>query len=213
MNIQNRSEISKEDKWNLEKIYATLEDFNNDINKFHQELDNLVYLQKDFLNSSLELANFLKQDEKVSRLLEKLSVYANCKNDEDKNNSTNQELKGKIINLYAEYNEKKAAVIPRILKTDEKIINQYIEEQESLKSYKHFFDVIFSKKDHTLDESIEKVLSLYQPVFSSNSQTASYLTNADLNLGKIKDEDNNEIELTEANYSNYISSANRNIRR
>ena len=212
MNIQNRSEISKEDKWNLEKIYATLEDFNNDINKFHQELDNLVYLQKDFLNSSLELANFLKQDEKVSRLLEKLSVYANCKNDEDKNNSTNQELKGKIINLYAEYNEKTAAVIPRILKTDEKIINQYIEEQESLKSYKHFFDVIFSKKDHTLDESIEKVLSLYQPVFSSNSQTASYLTNADLNLGKIKDEDNNEIELTEANYSNYISSANRNIR-
>ena len=38
------------------------------------------------------------------------------------------------------------------------------------------------------------------------------LTNADLSFGKIKDENNHEVELTEGNYSSFIKSKDRRVR-
>lgn len=213
MKILTRKEVKKEDKWNIDAVYGSIEEFNNDVKLLEKELDKLVSMEKSFLSNSKEFSEFFIQDEKVSRLLEKLSIYANCKNDEDKGNSVYQELKGKIINLFALYNEKTSSVIPKIIKEDTETIYKYVEEQESLKPYKHFLDTIIGRKTHTLDEKVEKVLSMYQPVLSSAGQISSYLTNADLKLGMIKDELGNDVELTEANYSTYIKSPNRDVRK
>ena len=213
MKILTRKEIKKEDKWNIDAVYGSIEEFNNDVKLLEKELDKLVSMEKSFLSNSKEFSEFFIQDEKVSRLLEKLSIYANCKNDEDKGNSVYQELKGKIINLFALYNEKTSSVIPKIIKEDTETINRYVLEQESLKPYKHFFDTIINRKTHTLDEKVEKALSMYQPVLSASGQTSSYLTNADLKLGMIKDEEGNDVFLTEANYSTYIKSPNRDVRK
>ena len=213
MKILTRKEVKKEDKWNIDAVYGSIEEFNNDIKLLEKELDKLVSMEKSFLSNSKEFSEFFIQDEKVSRLLEKLSIYANCKNDEDKGNSIYQELKGRVINLFALYNEKTSSVIPKIIKEDTETIYKYVEEQESLKPYKHFFDTIINRKTHTLDEKVEKVLSMYQPVLSSAGQISSYLTNADLKLGMIKDELGNDVELTEANYSTYIKSPNRDVRK
>lgn len=213
MKILTRKEVKKEDKWNIDAVYGGIEEFNNDVKLLEKELDKLVSMEKSFLSNSKEFSEFFIQDEKVSRLLEKLSIYANCKNDEDKGNSVYQELKGKIINLFALYNEKTSSVIPKIIKEDTETINRYVLEQESLKPYKHFFDTIINRKTHTLDEKVEKALSMYQPVLSASGQTSSYLTNADLKLGMIKDEEGNDVFLTEANYSTYIKSPNRDVRK
>ena len=213
MKILTRKEIKKEDKWNIDAVYGSIEEFNNDVKLLEKELDKLVSMEKSFLSNSKEFSEFFIQDEKVSRLLEKLSIYANCKNDEDKGNSVYQELKGKIINLFALYNEKTSSVIPKIIKEDTETINRYVLEQESLKPYKHFFDTIINRKTHTLDEKVEKALSMYQPVLSASGQTSSYLTNADLKLGMIKDDEGNDVFLTEANYSTYIKSPNRDVRK
>lgn len=213
MKILTRKEIKKEDKWNIDAVYGSIEEFNNDVKLLEKELNKLVSMEKSFLSNSKEFSEFFIQDEKVSRLLEKLSIYANCKNDEDKGNSVYQELKGKIINLFALYNEKTSSVIPKIIKEDTETINRYVLEQESLKPYKHFFDTIINRKTHTLDEKVEKALSMYQPVLSASGQISSYLTNADLKLGMIKDEDGNDVSLTEANYSTYIKLPNRDVRK
>ena len=213
MEILTRKEIKKEDKWNIDVVYGSIEEFNNDVDLLEKELDKLVSMEKNFLSNSKEFSNFFIQDEKVSRLLEKLYIYANCKNDEDKGNSVYQGLKGKIINLFALYNEKTSSVIPKIIQEDTETINRYVLEQESLKPYKHFFETIINRKTDTLDEKVEKVLSMYQPVLSASGQTSSYLTNADLKLGMIKNEDGNDVFLTEANYSTYIKSPNRDVRK
>lgn len=211
--IKLREEIDNNDKWSIELIYKDVDSFNKDLKIVEKELKELILLEENFLDNSTNLKNFLKQDEKVSRILEKLSIYANCKSDEDMANSTYQELSGKITNLYAEYNESTAKVIPEILKKDKETIYQFIEDQKELEPYKYFFDTIFDKKDHILKEEVEKVISAYEPVLYSSSDTSSYLKNADLEFGSIKDENNNDIELTEANYSNYIESQNREVRK
>lgn len=211
--IKTRNEISSSDKWSIELIYKDVDSFNKDFKKIELELEKLVKLSKDFTENSENFKNFFVQDEVVSRLLDKLSIYANCKNNEDTTNSIYQELKGKVTNLYAEYNEKTSSIIPTILKMDKDIVYQYINEQEELKPYKHFLDMVLDKKEHILNEEIEKALSMYQPILNASSSTSSYLTNADLDFGTIKNEQGEEIEFNEANYSNLITSKDRSLRK
>lgn len=212
--LKKREDIKSSDKWNIETIYSDTEALEQDIKRFEQELTKLIELEKNFLENSINFKTFFLQDEKTLRVLEKLGVYANCKSDEDKANSIYQELSGKIINLYAKYNENTSSVIPKILNTERETIIQYITEQEKeLRPYKHFFEQILNKKEHILGEEVEKVLSAYAPVLSENRETSSYLMNADIKFGTIRDENGEETELTEANYSNFMKSKNREVRK
>ena len=211
--IKTRNEIDSSDKWSIDLIYKDVDSFNKDFKKVELEIEKLIELSKVFTESSEKFKEFFIQDEVVSRLLDKLAIYAHCKNDEDKTNSKYQEIKGKITNLYAEYSEKTSSVIPNILKMNREVVYQYINEQEDLKPYKYFLDMILSKKEHVLGEDIEKVLSAYQPVLSASGSTSAYLTDADLEFGTIKDEKGEKIEFNEANYSTLIVSEDRTLRK
>ena len=211
--IKTRNEIDSSDKWSIDLIYKDVDSFNKDLKKVELEIEKLIELSEVFTESSEKFKEFFIQDEVVSRLLDKLAIYAHCKNDEDKTNSKYQEIKGKITNLYAEYSEKTSSVIPNILKMNREVVYQYINEQEDLKPYKYFLDMILSKKEHVLGEDIEKVLSAYQPVLSASGSTSTYLTDADLEFGTIEDEKGEKIEFNEANYSTFIVSEDRTLRK
>ena len=196
--IKTRKEINSSDKWSIELVYKDVDSFNKDLKKVELEIEKLNKLSESFTENSEKFKEFFIQDEVVSRLLDKLSIYAHCKNDEDKTNSIYQEIKGKI---------------PNVLKMDNDLVYHYINEQEELKPYKHFLDMILSKKEHILNEDIEKVLSVYQPVLSASGSTSAYLTDADLEFGIIENEKKEEIELNEANYSTLIVSEDRTLRK
>ena len=211
--LKTREEVSSSDKWNIEKIYKDINEFNNDYELIKQEMEKLISLEERFLDNSESFKDFFLQDEKVNRILEKLSVYANCKSDEDKANSTYQSLAGKITNLYAEYSEKTAQVIPKILKEEKEKILKFIDEQEELSSYKYPIEKILAEKDHILSEEVEKVISAYSPVLDSSYYTSSYIRNADIKFDTIKNEERKDIELTESNYSIFIRSKDRDVRK
>ena len=124
--IKTRKEINSSDKWSIDLIYKDVDSFNKDFKKVELEIEKLIELSEVFTESSEKFKEFFIQDEVVSRLLDKLAIYAHCKNDEDKTNSKYQEIKGKITNLYAEYSEKTSSVIPNILKMNryELILNK-----------------------------------------------------------------------------------------
>ena len=125
--LKERSEVSASDKWQIEKIYKNIEEFNKDYTWVEESFNTLKQLVKKFLNSKEDFSAFFKFDSKISRVIEKLSVYANCKEDEDTANTTYQELSSKIQNLYAKYSEIISSVVPNIIKEDEnKILYQFV---------------------------------------------------------------------------------------
>ncbi len=207
-----RDEVNSKDRWKIELIYKDENAFLKDFQQVQKELEKLIEQKENFTKDSKSFACFFKQDEKVSRLLEKLYTYAKCRKDEDQANSTYQELEAKMTNIYAEYEEKTAFVIPDVLKLSKDTVLKYLQQEKDLENYHHFFDVIFEKDAHILDENTEKVLSAYGPVLSSASTTASYLTNADLVFDPIYDGEK-ELPVDQANYAIHIRSKNRKIRK
>ena len=206
-----RNEIKKEDKWNLELIFKNDNELNKDLSKLNEMLETL----KDKVTTSLDskdlFKDYLLYDREVYILLEKIYVYASCKNDEDKSNSKYQELSGKMLNIYSKYSEITSSIEPRLLKLDDKKLEEYF-NQVGLEAFDYYYKTLLDQKEHTLDENSEMLLARFMPVMSNNSETASLLMDADMKFGTIKDEEEKDVELTSANYSRFLESDNRRVR-
>ena len=210
--LKTREELKKEDCWDLESVYKNIDDYNKDYNIVKENISILKNRQETFLNNSKNFKEFLELDSMTSRLMAKLYTYAARKNDEDTGKAIYQELYGKINNLYQEYTEATSFVTPMILETDDSTIKKYLDE-EKLDNFKHTILDILRYKKHSLTKEEEKIVSAYSKVLDSSSETADYLMDTDMRFGYLKDENNEEIELTTSNYSTLLLSKDRRVRR
>lgn len=210
--IKTREEILNDDKWDIEKVYADKKQWEEDFNNLTEMAKGLQDFQGK-LNDPKMLLEFLKLDEKVSRLGEKLLVYAYLKADEDTANNTNQALKNKIEAYFAELSAMSAFFVPEILSYPEETIKSAINEVPELKMYELMMDRILKRKPHTLSKEMEEMLASVSDALNAPASIFSILTNADMTFPTIKDENGNKVELTEGNYSIFIKSKDRRVRK
>ena len=211
--VLERSEVKKEDTWDVESIYKSLKIWQQDYEKCRKEISYLEGQKDSFLKDAKHFKDFILLSDNVERQLEKIYVYANLRNNEDTTNTTYQELLGKGLNLYQEYSEKTNFVVPLILKEDKKKIESFIESEEELAPFRHTIEDILRYQGHNLSEVEEKVIAAYNTVLSSASKTADMLMDADMRFGNIKDEDGRKVELTQSNYGIYLRSNDRRVRK
>ena len=211
--VLERSEVKKEDTWDVESIYRSIKDWQEDYDDCRSKITNLEEQKDTFLKDSKHFKDFILLSDNVERQLEKIYVYANLRNNEDTTNTTYQELLGKGLNLYQEYSEKTDFVVPLILKEDKKKIESFIDSEEELAPFRHTIEDILRYQGHNLSEVEEKVIAAYNTVLSSASKTADMLMDADMRFGNIKDEDGRKVELTQSNYGIYLRSNDRRVRK
>lgn len=208
-----RKDVKSSDKWNIESVYESLDLYNNDYNKVKDNIDKLKNMQDTFLNNSKAFKELLLLDSKTSRLMGKLYTYANRKYDEDTGNATYQEMYGKISNLYQAYSEAISFVVPMILEQDKNTIIGYLDKEKELLEFRHQILDILRYKEHTLSKEEEHIITSFSKVLDSSSETANFLMDTDMKFGTIEDEDGKVVELTSSNYSTYLSSKNRDVRK
>lgn len=208
-----RDEISNEYKWDLTSIYKDVDSFNKDCEELSKKIDN-ISKYKDILFDNIDnFKNFLLLDESIGHLFNKLGAYAHLSQSEDKSVVLYQNLTQKIDNLSVKYDLNTAFVNPLFFKTDFKKIEEYMAKDAYINSYKFTLLDKLRYKEHSLDEKSEKLLSLYSKALSASSNTYSFLTDTDIKYGTIKDEIGNDVELTNSNYSIFIKSKDRNVRK
>lgn len=209
--VKKREEINLEDKWKLEKIYANEDAWENDFNILKKESPKL----REFagkLNDKEEILKYLELNEKVSRLGETLYVYAHMKSDEDTSNQKYQSYMNKIDAFMAEFASYGAFFVPEILSLPDGFIKDLIKNDERFKLYEFMLMDILKEKPHILTKDMEELLALASDCLDAPSSIHNMLTNADMTFGNIKDEDGDEVELTEGNYSSFIKSKDRSVR-
>lgn len=209
--VKKREEINLEDKWKLEKIYANEDAWEKDFNILKKESPKL----REFagkLNDKEEILKYLELNEKVSRLGETLYVYAHMKSDEDTSNQKYQSYMNKIDAFMAEFASYGAFFVPEILELPDEFIKDLIKNDERFKIYEFMLMDILKEKPHILTKEMEELLALASDCLDAPSSIHNMLTNADMTFGNIKDEDGDEVELTEGNYSSFIKSKDRSVR-
>lgn len=210
--LKSRNEIENEYKWDIEKMYK-------DVDSFNLSLEHLINISekiknyKGKLDKSEDLIAFLKLDEEISRLASSLYVYANLKYSEDTRNVTYQQLKSKMAGVLSEISSYSSYFIPEILSMDFSHIENLINSDKFLDSYRFLFEEIYKSKPHILSASEEEILAKLSDVLDAPDSIFETLTNADLKFGTVKDDKGNDVTLTEVNYSGFIRSENREVRK
>ena len=175
--LKSRDEIKEEDKWEIEKIYKSKEKWEEDFEFLKKEAPKL----KEFngkLNEPKYIVEYLKETEKVSRLAEKLYVYAHLKSDEDTTNNENQARMSKIDSYMAEFSSYTAYFVPEILSLGEDYIKSAMEMEDELKKYKFIFESILSEKDHVLNKEMEELMAKVSDCLDAPSSIQNILSNA-----------------------------------
>lgn len=209
--ILKREEIDSKFKWNIEKIYASNDEFEKELKKLKKEA---VVLEnyKDKLNEKESLLSFFRDFETYTRMLEKLYVFANMKSDENTTNQKQQGILSQIQSYASEYFAMISYFTPELLSLDDEVIKSYLED-EDLKLYRFYIESVVKDKEHVLSKEKEELLASLSESLGAPSRIFGMLTNADMKFNDIKDKDGNLHSLTEGSYSLYIQSKDRVLRK
>ncbi len=210
--IPERKDIKPGDMWDLSPLFAD----DNEWDRLYASLENRIG-EYDSFNGRMSLSleqfrNTIEFDIAVSRDLEKLYTYAHLKSDEEKSNQFYLAMYQKSVNLYTRISEASSFITPEIQSIDETLVRTYMQDL-SMKDYTFYLEKILRYRPHTRTHEIEQILAMSGEVGHAPSQIFSQLDNADIKFGKVSDPEGNEIELSHGNFSNFLQSPDREVRK
>lgn len=208
-----RSEISDEYKWDLTLMYKNEDEYKSDFEELQKCVQNIKKYKGIITKDAKSLIEFLRLDTRINVLLTNLYVYASIKNDEDISNDENKKRYNEISNYYSYMCSETSFVTPELLKTDYSVIKEYIKKNKELEEYKFNLEMIYRFQNYTLSEKEEKLISNISELQNKYENNFDLLLYTLVDYGYIKDEDNKDVKLTNGNYSKYIKSKDRNVRK
>jgi oligoendopeptidase F len=210
--LKTRDEIDNMYKWNVTKMYENSKDFEGEFEILKAKAPKMKRFSGK-LGKSEDLLCFLESNIEIQRLLEKLLVYAHLRSDEDTARPEFQVLKNKVDAYAAEVSSITSFFTPELLSLPEGTVDEEILELPELKIYEFYLKDILSQKPHTLSAEVEKVLASAGDCLDAPGNIFGMLTNADMVFPNIRDEEGREVELTTGNYSSFIKSKDRRVRK
>ena len=213
MEYKNRNEVPNEYKWNLSKMYEDETKIEEDINKVKSLTPKILEYKTHIMDSADTLYNFLKLTEEQDRILEKLYVYSKMSFDVDTKDNKTKALKMRIEKLNEDISENYSFIEPEMLEFDYNKVLDYIKQNKALEEYRFYLESIYRFKSHSLSQIEEDIYVKALNAFGNCSEVFTNINNADIDLGYIKDEKNNDVKLTSSNYSNYMKSKDRRVRK
>ncbi len=199
--------------WDLTRIFKDENDFSKTVDEVKKLTDELITYKGRILDNSSTLFETLELDNKLDLLIERLYVYSHLGYYENMANVKFQEYKEQVLSLVSDVSSKTSFISPELLSSSYENILKLISENKKLDKYKIMLERTFRYKSHVLSGSEEKLLSDMSEIIRVPKTTYDELNNVDAYYGKIKDENNNTITLTSANYGMLLSSRNRKVRK
>ena len=129
--------------WATEDIYQSQKDWEEDFSKASEMTD-----FSEFKGKLCEKQGFIacmKKQEKISRIIDKLSVYAYMKHDENTADANGDALLSRVMSLSTKVSENSAFILPELTALDENILRSFISDKD-LSEYDYFLKEILNQK-------------------------------------------------------------------
>lgn len=211
--LPKRSEIPTEEKWNLEDIFATDEDWEKTFDAVKEQLPQMDKYRGKLGESADMLSGVLHLEDEITLKLGKLYTYAHMRSDEDTANSFYQGLNDRAAGLATRVGSALSFVVPEILAIDENKLASFLDENEDLQLYRFALEKINHQREHVLPAEQEAILAQTGELAESPGNTFGMLNNADIDFPSIKDEEGNEIDVTHGRYIRFMESGDRRVRK
>lgn len=196
--------------WAIEDIYKNSEEWEKDRLNVEQKIPELL-TYKGKLSDPKEFLSYIKTQESIARIIDKLYVYAMMLHDSDTANSEYDTLLGKAMALSVAFSSATSFDTPELIALPEETINAFIANPE-LKDYDYQLKLLLKGKKHVLPSGEEKILAECGETFASFKEIFTKIDNADLPLKTFKYK-GKDVELSHGLYSVYMQSEDRTFRK
>ena len=207
-----RKDVPAQAQWQTSHIYASQEEWEKDFQWVQEKAKELAAYAGTLKNGKDTVLSLLKTYAESSEHLSRLYTYASCNLNVDNGEPFYQGVMARTQTLYAQYSAAVAFLSPELLKLPKATLKGYIADPDFAD-----FDAILKDlermRPHTLSSEVETLLASGQEVFGATGNVYDMLTDVDMSLGKVKDEDGKMVELTHARYGSMLESPNRAVRK
>ncbi|MDD3885855.1 MAG: oligoendopeptidase F [Victivallaceae bacterium] len=203
---------ASEPVWNLEAMYATPADWERDFARIEPLTRNFAAFRGRLAESPAVLRDAIAADDEASRVGEKVFCYAHMRSDEDTSNSANRARVDRVESLFASLSELSAWFDPEVMAIPDPVMKCFLDAPE-LSLYRRSLIELLRDKPHTLSEPEERLIGSFSESLGMPDKVFGILTDSDMDFGFIHDENGKRRKLTHANYSGFLESSDREVRR
>ncbi len=215
--LKERKEIPESDKWNVEALFPTFEDWEKQLKEVCRPEQKPHWPEISAFKGKLgegpaQLKKFFETAMDLERQLSKLHTYAHMRYDEDLAHEQYKGANSIILALYHDFGQEISWAEPEILALPEETIQKYLQAEE-LADYRFYLEKIVRMKPYTLSSDKEELLAMSGRALNSASSAYSALNNADLKFPPATDKEGNLREVTHGKYSIYLKDPDRELRK
>jgi len=210
--LPTREDISVQYKWKLGDIYPSEEQWEDEVRQVRQLIEDLQRLQGTLTEGAGPFKQCIQTVETARQLASRVYSYAMMRSDENTADSEYQAMIDKARGLYVALQGAASFIGPEILAMPPGQLDQYLDQDDELKVYRHYLDEILRQKEHLLSPDKERLLAEAGDMAQGASNAFTMLNNADLKFCTIKDENGKEVEVTKGRYVRFQQSKDRRVR-
>lgn len=210
--LPKRSELATELTWDVSKIFATDEAFDQAFAELSEEVKGAEKIKGTLADGAEAFLGAIEFVLDIYRKLETLYVYSHLKNDQDTANTTYQALHARAGSLLAQASEAVSWFEPEVLSLTDEQIWGYFAEKTELEVYRHFVANMTDNRAHVLSEAEEAILAGASEIFDASSSTFSILNNADLQFPIVENEKGEKVQLSHGVYGQLLENTDRSVR-
>jgi oligoendopeptidase F len=207
-----RSQVKADDSWDLSSLFPNDEAWETAFGKWERQISKYAKFKGTLGDSPAALAKCLKFDSEFDRLGERLGTYAFLKTAEDLGESGYQRMQGRYSHTATNAAEASSFIRPEVLDIPATKLKKFL-AAKPLAPYKLQLERLTRYKPHTLSRGEEKLLAMQSEMSRAADKMFRQLTDADLKFGMVRDDEGNDVELSNSTFSLFLHSSDRNVRR
>jgi len=202
-----------EDKWALERLYASPADFDAAYKKVEGGLEGLGKCQGKLGEGAARFKECLDTLYGLGKEVARLTSYASMTYDQDTKVPASLELNQRGSLLGTRFSEVISFLRPEILALGRERVDAYLKAEPSLAIYRHPLDDILRRAEHTRSAGEEEIIAAAGLVTDTPYELYGILANADTPWPTVKLADGTEARLDQAGYTKYRAALNRDDRK
>ena len=209
-----REDVPEKQKWDLSDIFTSREDWEKELKAVLNDMGEVTQYKNRLDEGSSVLLQCLEAKEKLLQRFNLVSSYASLKQTVDHSDTTNQKDAARAEEAGSRINASLAFVETEITAMSEDTLNQYMEEEKDLQTFKKYIHDLQERKPHTLGEETEETLAALGSVFAAPYNIYNRGKLSDMEFDSFVDEEGQELPLSFALYEGkYSSSPSADVRR
>ncbi|WP_066062388.1 oligoendopeptidase F [Neobacillus soli] len=209
-----RSEVPKEQTWNLDNLFVSEEAWKAELKVIEKEIAQFHRFKDTLHSGSTALLDCLSAQEQLLMRIIKAGTFASLKQSADGTDPVNQANSAKFSSLRTKGIAALSFIDSEILALEEGTIERYLQEEPKLGAFRKTLIELLETKKHKLSPETEEALAALGELQGAPYQIYQMAKLADMEFDPIHDAKGNELPVSFALFENrYEFSPDTDVRR